>query len=606
MPNGLRNFYVLVLGLTSSFFLGNSTALRAQSRPPQTAPVTPVSATDTPTPGAQSSAPSNGGAEISTYDSSAILRVRVNVVVVRAVVRDADGHVIDNLKKEDFQLFDNGKPQIISSLTVERAGQRTIPNSSSAATTNLEATEPTSAAPEVTLPSRFVALVFDDIHLRLDDAVTVRAAANKVLDRATPNDAVSIYTTSGVITQDFTKDLPLLRNTLLRIIPRPLQGGTGINECPSISYFQAERMLTFHDTDATTTANQDAWTCAYNQDPKEYGQAVILAHNTAQQVQSRGDSETNAMFQNLAQFIRRLSSMPGQRILAFISPGMASNEASRRLNETIDQAVKANVVVDTIDARGLYTPDFGDIAAPPSGSVGSASSNAGFHLMEQSMAGEILGSLAHGTGGTWFHNRNDLDRGISEIIATPPASYVITFSPQNLKNNGGYHTLKLKLVIAKGLQVQARHGYFAPKNAPDPAVQAQAEIEDALVSQEELNEFPVELKTQFFMKDANDATVTVLAHLDLKALKFRKNEGRNYNDITVATAIFDQNGNYIEGSEKTLKVKMLDATLATHNSGVTIRSSFDLKPGTYLIRLVGRDTEGPLMTARNGALTIPN
>ena len=239
-------------------------------------------------------------------------------MVVRAVVRDADGHVIDNLKKEDFQLFDNGKPQIISSLTVERAGQRTIPNSSSAATTNLEATEPTSAAPEVTLPSRFVALVFDDIHLRLDDAVTVRAAANKVLDRATPNDAVSIYTTSGVITQDFTKDLPLLRNTLLRIIPRPLQGGTGINECPSISYFQAERMLTFHDTDATTTANQDAWTCAYNQDPKEYGQAVILAHNTAQQVQSRGDSETNAMFQNLAQFIRRLSSMPGQRILAFI------------------------------------------------------------------------------------------------------------------------------------------------------------------------------------------------------------------------------------------------------------------------------------------------
>ena len=166
-------------------------------------------------------------------------------------------------------------------------------------------------------------------------------------------------------------------------------------------------------------------------------------------------------------------------------------------------------VVDTIDARGLYTPDFGDIAAPPSGSVGSASSNAGFHLMEQSMAGEILGSLAHGTGGTWFHNRNDLDRGISEIIATPPASYVITFSPQNLKNNGGYHTLKLKLVIAKGLQVQARHGYFAPKNAPDPAVQAQAEIvKTRWFRRKSSNEFPVELKTQFFMKDANDATVS--------------------------------------------------------------------------------------------------
>jgi VWFA-related protein len=606
MPNGLRNFCALFVCLASSFLLGSSTALQAQPQTPPTAPVTPVASTDTPAPGAQSSAPASSSAELSTSDSSAILKVRVNLVVVRAVVRDADGHVIDNLKKEDFQLFDNGKLQLISSLTVEHAGQRIIPNSSSTPTTNLDTTEPTSAAPEVTLPSRFVALVFDDLHLRLEDAVTVRAAANKVLDRATANDAMAIYTTSGVVTQDFTKDLPLLRNTLLRVVPHPLQGGTGINECPSISYFQAERMLTYHDTDATTTANQDAWTCAYNQHPKEYAEAVQLAHSTAQQVQNQGDGETNQMFQNLAQFIRRLSAMPGQRVLAFISPGIASNEAYRRLNETIDQAVKANVVVDTLDARGLYTPDFGDISAPSSGGVGSSGSNARFRLLEQSMAGEILGSLAHGTGGTWFHNRNDLDRGISEIIATPPASYVITFSPQNLKNNGGYHTLKLKLVNGHGLEVQARHGYFAPKNAPDPAVQAQAEIEDALVSQEELNEFPVELKTQFFMKDSNEATVTVLAHLDLKALKFRKNEGRNYNDITVATAIFDQNGNYVKGSEKTLKVKMLDATLATHNSGVTIRSSFDLKPGTYLIRLVGRDTEGPLMTARNGALTIPN
>jgi VWFA-related protein len=604
MPNGSRNLHALVVCLGWSLILGNSPALRAQSQTSAPAPTPPAEALAAPPPSAQSDAASNSGAEIATSDSSAMLKVRVNVVVVRAVVRNTEGHVIDNLKKEDFQLFDNGKPQSISSFTVERAGQRAIPNSSAMATTNLETTA-LSATSEASFPNRFVALVFDDVHLRLEDVLTVRSAANQVLDRASANDVVAIYSTSGVVTQDFTKDLPLLRNTLQRIAPHPLQGGTGINECPNITYFQAERMLTFHDTDATTAADQDAWSCAYNQNPKEYPQAVALANTVAQQVQSQGDGETNAMFQNLTQFIRRLSAMPGQRILAFISPGLASNEASRRLNEAIDQAVKANVVVDTLDARGLYTPDLGDIAAPPGG-AGSGAISVRFRLLEQSMAGEILGSLAHGTGGTWFHNRNDLDRGIAEIIATPPAAYVLTFSPQNLKNNGGYHTLKLRLVSSRGLEVQARHGYFAPKNAPDPAAQAQAEIEDALVSQEELNEFPVELKTQFFMKDANEATVTVLAHLDLKALHFRKSEGRNYNDITVATAVFDQNGNYLKGSEKTLKVKMLDATLAQHTSGLTIRSSFDLKPGTYLIRLVGRDTQGPLMTARNGALTIPN
>jgi VWFA-related protein len=597
-----RFFFPDSLFLIALLSLSSSAAARAQSPTP---PATPVSTPDIPPAPSQIAPQSNPNAEISTTDSPTTLKIRVNVVVVRAVVRDVDGHVIDNLKKEDFQLLDNNKPQIISSFAVEHPSIHALPATSAKPSVATSETLNT-AEPAVVLPERFVALVFDDIHLKIEDAVFARSAANKVLDGATPADLIAVYTTSGVITQDFTRDLAALRSALLRIVPRPLQGGTNINECPNISYFQAERMITFHDSEAITAADQDAWTCAFNQDPKQYSAAVRLAQTAAQQVQSQGDGETDALFRRLTQFIQRLSGMPGQRILAFISPGLASTEATRQLNEAIDRAVKANVVVDTIDARGLYTPDLGDIAAPP-GAVGQSGVSARFHLLEQSMAGEILGSLAAGTGGTWFHNRNDLDAGMRQVIAAPATSYVLSFSPQNLKPDGRYHNLKLKLVLAKGLQVQARHGYFAPKTAPDPASQAQAEIEEALVSQDELNEFPIELKTQFFMKDATNATVTVLAHLDIKSLHFRKAEGRNFNDVVVATAIFDQDGNYITGSEKTLKVKMLDATLAQHsNSGLTIRSTFDLKPGTYLVRMVGRETQGAQMTARNGAVVIPN
>lgn len=585
----------LPLLLASLQFIFHPSSILSQSENSPTPPASPASP-------AQSNSSANPDSEVATYDTPATIRIRANAVVVRVVVRDSQGNVMDNLKKEDFQLQDNNKPQVISTFAVERPSTHVTPVASEYA----GSADAAQSTPGVVLPDRFVALVFDDIHLNTEDALLARNAASQILDSITGADVVAIYSTSGVINQDFTKDLAVLRNTLLRVIPRPLQGGGGIKQCPNISNFQAERMLDYHDADATNAANFDAWSCAYNQDEKAYTEAVRLALTTAQQVQSQGVGEMDALFQRFSDFVRGLSGRPGQRILAFISPGFVSDEASWRMNEAIDRAVKSNVVVDTIDARGLYTPDLGDISQP-SGMAGLSGGAARFRMLEQSMAGEVLGSLAHGTGGTWFHNRNDLDRALRDIVSAPAVSYVLSFSPQNLKPDGHYHSLKVKVGAAKNLVVQARHGYFAPKTAPDPAAQAQAEIEEALVSQDELNELPITLKTQFFMKDATDASLSVLAHVDLKPLHFRKAQGRNFDDVVVAAVIFDQNGQYIAGDEKTLKLRMLDATLASRsNSGATIRYNFNLKPGTYLVRLVARDTEGAQMAARNGAIVIPN
>lgn len=62
--------------------------------------------------------------EIVSRDTPTTFKVRVNVVLVRVVVRDNNGKVITNLKKEDFQLADNRKPQTISSFSVETPGSR--------------------------------------------------------------------------------------------------------------------------------------------------------------------------------------------------------------------------------------------------------------------------------------------------------------------------------------------------------------------------------------------------------------------------------------------------------------------------------------------------
>jgi len=117
----------------------------------------------------------------------------------------------------------------------------------------------------------------------------------------------------------------------------------------------------------------------------------------------------------------------------------------------------------------------------------------------------------------------------------------------------------------------------------------------------------MDLQTQFFRKDASAARLAVLTHFDVKGIRFRKAEGRNLDNLTIATAIFDENGNFVTGGEKLLTMKLLDTTFdRLSHSGLTIKSSFDIKPGTYLVRQVVRDAEGAQMAALNGAVVIPN
>jgi hypothetical protein len=76
--------------------------------------------------------------------------------------------------------------------------------------------------------------------------------------------------------------------------------------------------------------------------------------------------------------------------------------------------------------------------------------------------------------------------------------------------------------------------------------------------------------------------------------------------LTVVAALFDRNGNFIEGDEKTLEMRLKDPTLAQlSHTGVTVKSSFDVKSGGYLVRLVVRDTHGSSIASKNGVVEIP-
>jgi VWFA-related protein len=598
---GFRTISLVALVFCLSIF---TNCLFAQTPPPATpaqdAPAKTDSTAKPPPAPAQNE-------EVSSQDTPATFKVRVNLVLVRVVVRDAHGKIVANLKKEDFQLFDNKKPQAISSFTVETPEARTA---SALASTTAEASSSSadaSGGKAVVLPQRFVSMVFDDVHLSMSDAVFVRDSATRFFEGLAASDRVSLNTTSGQLTQEFTDDHDKLAKALLGIVPRSLSGQS-LHECPDVSYYQADLINNKSDLQALDVATEDALQCAYHGDTRMIAGARSLAQAAAYRALSQGDNETQYAYRHLEEVTRRLASMPGQRVLVLVSPGFISSTLTSEASELADRATRANIVINTIDARGLYAPDImGDISdPPPNQSYRTSGFKASYRVAAQFAQQDVLAQLADGTGGRFYHNRNDVDEAMREAGAAPAYSYLLGFSPQNLKIDGRFHTLKVALTSKEKFEIQARRGYFAPKTLMDPAESAKLEIQEALFSQEEIRDLPVEFQTQFFKKDEAQARLAVLTHFDLRGLHFQKALGRNNDELTIVTGIFDENGNFVTGLSKVVNMKLLDATYTRlSRSGFTVKSSFDVKPGTYLVRLVVRDAVGAQMAARNGAVVIP-
>jgi uncharacterized protein (DUF2141 family) len=94
--------------------------------------------------------------------------------------------------------------------------------------------------------------------------------------------------------------------------------------------------------------------------------------------------------------------------------------------------------------------------------------------------------------------------------------------------------------------------------------------------------------------------------VDLKKRPFRKSENMNYDDLAVAAAVFDNNGNLLTGQQKLLQLKLKDATLEQLNKqGLAADFTFDVQPGTYLVRIVVRDSEDGQMAAFHRGAQVP-
>jgi len=407
--------------------------------------------------------PSKIGGQESTQSSPAdeqfTLKSDVNAVVIPVLVRDAQGHEVGNLKQQNFQVFDNDKQQVISGFSIEKSAGVETPSAADPKAATATAVSP--AIPKaMSAPERFLVFMFDDMHLSAEDLARSQKAASILMGSLTDSEMAAIVSTSGRVNSGLTHDRTTLQEAIAKLLPQGLYRAAGA-ECPAIDYYNGDLIINKHNQNALESAIEQVLSCNPNLDNRNV--AERLAEAAATRAVTVGDQDARVTLSSVREYVRRMAGLPGQRTLILVSPGFLTitTEALSTESGIMDLAAQSHVTINALDARGLYVTEL-DASAHGAGSPFIMQLNSENHRNSMSLNENLMAELADATGGTYFHNRNDLQAGLNSLAVAPDYLYLLYVSPKNVKQNGSYHRLQVR-VDEPGLKVTARHGYFAAK-----------------------------------------------------------------------------------------------------------------------------------------------
>ena len=541
------------------------------------------------------------------YAPAATLRIHRDVIQVDVVVRDAKGKAADGLKEGDFKIYDKGKEQAITQFTVERAAPKIVSRatpSTSAVPTSAAVSTPPSAA-STSSQQRFIALFFDDRNTPFSDLAYAREAAEKfVREDLRDGDKVGVFTASASTALDFTGDTQKLLKTIESVHMQTL--GPPPPECPGVPRqypmgpYAAHLIIDEGDTEA-----RSLYLCGGNT-PSTQAETEILART----VLSSAEVISKSSLGSLDSVIGHLAQMPGHGIVVLTSSGFFTASLATQLDEVTGDALDAGVVINSLDAKGLVAgrPGEGAKDSPLYHPGGLPVSEYEKQLLkkQQEEKDDVMADLARDTGGIFFHNNNDLDLGLREMAAVPDVSYRLGFSPANLKADGKFHDLKVKLTAPGQFKIQARHGYFAPTEAAQRAEGRADTFADEVLKTDSIEGIPAEVTAQPGRLPSGGTGLQISLHVDLRALSFQKNQGRHMDKLTVVSALFNSQGNFVTGEMGVVDMALKNDTLAALSKrGLNTTMVLQAPEGKYRLRLVVEEAGSGKMFAVTRPGDIP-
>jgi VWFA-related protein len=520
------------------------------------------------------------------------LRTEVNLVEVPVVVRDGKRHTVEGLTKDSFQVFDLGKRQEITAFSVEKL-----------ASTGLPSTEATDATPKPSAGTaakpavhpRFIALCFDNVSTPFADLRLTKTAAEKFVKTSLePGDRVAIVTTAWAEpTINFTEEVPKLVESIEKVMPQP-RFSDNDQSCPRITGYQAYVISNHLDNDTLEGVAQEDMGCKR----VNHTQAVQDVTSLARMVWEHSMTVSTNTIYSIGGLVDTLGRLPGRRMLLFASSGFLSGNLEYLLQEMTTKALHAEVVINSLDSKGLYTMIPGrPIDAPPSRSRSPRTQIAELSIQsrQEGAKDDGMAALALGTGGAFYHNSNDLDKGFHELATTPDLVYVLGFAPSDATPDGRFHPLKVKLASGH-YSVQSRLGYTARSKTPPPTQRLPSKMDTEVMATDTLNDVPIVLASSPGKTETGNPFLNVVVHVDVKVLKFDTQKDRRALKLNFLMALLAPGGGFIVGKHGEIEMAFTQATFdAIVGSGLNVTIPMQAPPGNYTLRgLVQESLEGKM------------
>jgi VWFA-related protein len=484
-------------------------------------------------------------------------KLQVDYVEVDAFITDQQGQFVRDLKKEDFQVFEDRQPQTITAFTV-------VDIPIDRATRPLFAAQP--IEPDVktnaqAFDGRIYILVLDDAHVQFQHTPAVKAAARRFIEQDLgANDLMAVVHVQGKAenSQEFTSSKRLLLAAVDRFFgkaerPAALErsqfGGGGGRRGGQALGDPMEQKRAF---DARATIDELQAVADWFGSVRGRKKTILLV--------SEGiDYDVNDVFNR--------------------------NQASMLLDETRDlirSATRAGVTIYAIDPRGLT--DQGDQSIELSGSRGLRSLQNDLRVQQNS-----LRTFAEETGGFAVLNTNSFADAFDRIVRENSSYYVLAYYPPNPQRDGKFHNIQVR-VNRPGVTVRARRGYAnaTGKAVPaslNPASKITPEAHDALQSPLPISGVTMSVFAAPFKGTAPNASV--LLGVEMRGQDLRLDGG---DKIQITYFALDAKGKYRGGNSDTVTLNLRPETkAAVQRSGMRTLSRLQIPPGRYQLRVAVND-----------------
>jgi VWFA-related protein len=544
-----------------------------------------------------------------------VIRINTDLIQTDVTVLDKQGRLVDNLRREQFEMLIDGKPQPITFFERVKAGSTSEEMQVAAARGQSGPLGTETVRP----PDRGRTVFFfvDDMHMAPDSLVRVRKTLLRFVDAEMgQNDQVAITSANGQVgfLQQLTDNKMVLRAAINRL--KSSSQATDDRDQPAMPEPMALAIEVYNDPDVLKMYMEPLLTLGIQFQPAEN-----IVRNRARRILAEAYNLSRITLVTVENLTRTSGEIPGRKLVFFISDGFTLNpnipDMQDRIRNITNAAAKNGVVIYSLDARGLVAGGFSDATNNLMGGNNSQGEMTGViarHMTKNLTATqEPLRMIAANTGGKAFVNSNSLNVGFSKAITDTSFYYLVAWRPETgTQQRDKFRQIEVRIVGRPDLNVQVRRGYYdvaptptvvktekvvkvppaPPKSGAKARTAAEIDLRQAIGSPYPTNALPTQLGLVYVDTPDKGVVLTASIQIARQFMTFNHSEDKQTAIIDLTGVVLNDNGKPVASFRDRLDVAVyFPKYVGSPRRDLVYNFQSPLKPGLYQVRVATRDSK---------------